>query len=77
MTKRTKNFITTTLGVVVLVFLLGVVGTLEQRCDRREYVLRGMDKNTYFAIRQHVSDSIGRAATRSEVADYYIQKEGL
>ena len=74
MNKRTKNFITTTLGVVVLVFLLG---TLEQRCDRREYVLRGMDENTYFAIKQHVSDSIGRMATRSEVADYYIQKEGL
>lgn len=65
------------MGVVVLVFLLGVVGMLEQRCDRREYVLRGMDENTYFAIKQHVSDSIGRMATRSEVADYYIQKEGL
>ena len=61
----------------MLVFLLGVVGTLEQRCDRREYVLRGMDENTYFAIKQHVSDSIGRMATRSEVADYYIQKEGF
>lgn len=61
----------------MLVFLLGVVGTLEQRCDRGEYVLRGMDENTYFAIKQHVSDSIGRMATRSEVADYYIQKKGL
>ena len=69
MNKRTKNFITTTLGVLVLVFLFGVVGTLEQRCDRREYVLRGMDENTYFAIKQHVSDSIGRMATRSEVAE--------
>lgn len=76
MREKTRKNLTTLLGCVVFVLLLGAVGTLEQRCDREEWVLRGMDEDTYYAIQEHVSDSTGRRATRREVARYYLENTG-
>lgn len=78
MTQKTKKRLTTLLGCVVLVLLLGAVGSLERSCDREECVLQDMDERTYYTILEHLSDSLGRMANRYEVADWYIRNtEGL
>ena len=69
--------IKTFLGCIALFVLVGVVGSLEQRCERRENMLRSIDDDTYFTARQHVTDSLGHEATSKDVADYLIRKEGI
>ncbi len=65
----------TLLGVIALLMIVGVAGTLEQSCDRTEWALRGMEEGVYYTIMEHLADSTGHQPTRQEIADYYLANQ--